>query len=242
VRYAVFSDVHGNLQALRRVLERMEELGAERRLCLGDTVGYGGNPRECVEEVRRAADRSVAGNHDQAALGLTDLGGFHVQAQTAALWSGRVLDPDHRLYLAGLPLLLDEAGITCVHSSPWEPSEWHYILGRPDADTAFEFLDGAVCLVGHSHVPMAAVRRGSGPSDVAPLTELHLEDGARYILNPGSVGQPRDGDPRASFLLLDTESARVRIERVPYEVRDAQRAILEAGLPPGLAERLTHGR
>jgi len=241
VRYAVFSDVHGNLQALQSVARRIRDLNVDRCICLGDIVGYGGNPNECVAEVRDLADGGVAGNHDHAVLGTTDITYFNYNARNAVLWGREVLTEENRRYLEEIPLVLREGSILFVHSSPRNPEEWHYVLSSDAADEAFEHFEEDVCLIGHSHRPLLAAKQDGRPCSVEVPGRTRLEKGFRYILNEGSVGQPRDEDPRACFLLLDTDQRTAAIERVEYDIGAAQRAILDAGLPAALAERLEHG-
>lgn len=243
MRYAIFSDVHGNLQALESVAKRMDQLKVDRRICLGDVVGYGGNPNECVERVAQIADLTIAGNHDHAVLGTTDVGYFNSNAQAAVFWTREILRERSREFLGDLPLVAGEGYLFFVHGSPREPERWHYVLSTPEADLNFEYFDTDLCLIGHSHRPFLATKRGEDQCTVRALNEdrILIEEGSRYIVNEGSVGQPRDGDPRACFLILDAEERSAKIERVPYDIAGAQRAILEAGLPPALADRLRYG-
>jgi len=242
LRYAVFSDIHGNVQALRAVLERMDEREVDCRLCLGDIVGYGGNPNECVDAVRRSGARCIAGNHDHAVLGIAGIGQFNSRARAAAIWTADVLTEENRRFLSDLPLVLSAHDVLCVHASPREPEQWHYILTAHQAEEAFESFDETICLIGHSHRPLV-VARDRGETCSLPFREdIRIRAGNRYVINGGSVGQPRDGNPDAAFLWLDTDRGWARIERVPYDIGGAQRAILEAGLPAPLAERLEHGR
>ncbi len=242
MRYAVFSDIHGNLQALESVLERIDRLSVDRRLCLGDIVGYGANPNECVETVRRTGALSVAGNHDHAALGMTGIAHFNSHAQVAVNWTRDVLEEDNRQFLSALPLVRDEGDITCVHASPRDPDQWHYILTPHQAEHALESFDGDICLIGHSHRPLVVVGREGEECRLSMRDEFQLDPAARYVINGGSVGQPRDGNPDAGFLYLDTERRLARIERVSYDIDGAQKAIREAGLPAPLADRLKNGR
>jgi diadenosine tetraphosphatase ApaH/serine/threonine PP2A family protein phosphatase len=214
-------------------------------LCLGDLVGYGADPAACVEQVAERAAVIVAGNHEHGALGLLDLAWFNPIARAAALWTRAALDDDHHRYLAALPLRAETGGATLVHASPRGPEEWDYLLGPADGFEVFADFDTRLCFVGHSHRPAVWSLGSSGPDFTADLTgvdgRVRLEDGRRYIVNVGSVGQPRDRDRRAAYALWDEEERTVTIQRVAYDVREAARKILAAGLPRHLAERLAHG-
>jgi diadenosine tetraphosphatase ApaH/serine/threonine PP2A family protein phosphatase len=239
MRTAILSDIHGNLEALEAVLESCRTSGVEDYVCLGDLVGYGASPNACVERVRALADRVVAGNHDHAAVGLTDLGFFNPIARAAAAWTARQLTPENASYLRGRPMTLKTEEAVYVHATPGGPGEWNYVFDAGDAETCLAQTDRQLCFVGHSHVAFVCVARGSSRATV-PASPV--EPGARYVVNVGSVGQPRDLDPRAAFALWDRSSREIRIVRVEYDIAGARARILEAGLPYLLAERLTFGR
>jgi diadenosine tetraphosphatase ApaH/serine/threonine PP2A family protein phosphatase len=219
--------------------------GALGIVCLGDVVGYGADPMACVETVGERALTTVAGNHEHGALGVMDLGWFNPIARAAALWTRDALGPDHHRYLGALPLraTMDEA--TLVHASPRSPEEWDYLVSAEDGFEVFGDFDTRLCLVGHSHRPGAWSLGSRGPDHEPDLAgkrgRVRLEDGRRYIINVGSVGQPRDHDPRAAYALWDRDERTVTIRRVGYDVRAAARKIIAAGLPRPLAERLAHG-
>jgi len=242
VRYAIFSDVHGNLQALQSVLGRIDELRVDRRICLGDIVGYGGDPAACIDTIRRAGALCLAGNHDCAVLGTTDLDTFNSQAQAAALWTRTVIGEEGRAFLSELPRVVSEDDNLFVHASPHEPDRWHYVFTQEQADQAFGSFEETVCLIGHTHRPLAAARGAAGTCRLSVPGEIRIDPGTRYVINAGSVGQPRDGNPDACFLLMDRGKGTARIERVPYDIEGAQRAIRNAGLPAYLSERLRCGR
>lgn len=239
MRYAVLSDIHGNLAALRAVLARLGSVDAV--WCLGDTVGYGPNPNECVDLVRRQAAICLAGNHDWAAAAKTDLDSFNPDAAKAIAWTRRQLTAENLAYLAGLPSLLRQDQMTLVHGSPRDPI-WEYVLSVQAARENFPRFDTPCCLVGHTHRP-AVFREAEGA-----VKQVALMNGAplpiatgRFIINPGSVGQPRDGDPRSSYLLLDTAAETVRFMRVPYDIEETQTQMLLARLPARLTTRLEFG-
>ncbi|KPJ53534.1 hypothetical protein AMJ39_04440 [candidate division TA06 bacterium DG_24] len=240
MRYAFISDIHGNLEALDTVLQEIEGASVETIVCLGDLVGYGADPNECVDRVRSLTEHIVVGNHDHAAVGLTDVDYFNPWARAAVIWSGEVLRPENREFLKALPLTLDLDDHLCVHSSPSSPAAWRYVLSAADARYEFASFTERVCLIGHSHVPLLAVDAG-GECSVQRDSVFTLRRDYRYIINAGSVGQPRDYDPRACYVIYDGETDRVEFRRVAYDIRRAQEKIIRAGLPPFLAERLAFG-
>jgi diadenosine tetraphosphatase ApaH/serine/threonine PP2A family protein phosphatase len=240
LRYAILSDIHGNLEALRAVLTD-GAAEADGVLCLGDVVGYGADPLACVETVAERAQAVVTGNHEQAVAGLLDLEWFNRYARTAAEWTREQLDEDHRRYLTALPLVTLVEDATLVHASPFHPDEWDYLVTAEDGYEAFPAFATRLCFVGHSHRPAAWSLGSSGPDHDPRPTTVALEAGRRYIINVGSVGQPRDRDPRAAYALWDVERGRVTIRRVAYDVAAARRKIMAAGLPRFLADRLASG-
>jgi diadenosine tetraphosphatase ApaH/serine/threonine PP2A family protein phosphatase len=239
---AVLSDIHGNVEALDTVLADLRREGAEEVLCLGDLVGYGASPNECIDRLRPIVAAAVAGNHDVAVRGDMRLGGFSSQAAQAARWTGGVLSPENQAFLDGLPLSTRHAGALLVHSSPSEPRAWHYVLSTEDAREEFESFLDPLCLIGHSHYP-GTFRLVAGERvptyDREP--EVRMTPDARYLVNVPSVGQPRDGDARAGYLLWDDTEGRLRHVRLEYDVQGARRRILDAGLPPFLGDRLQWG-
>ena len=240
MRYAILSDIHGNLEALRAVLADCEG-AVDSVLCLGDTVGYGPDPLPCVELVAQKAEAIVSGNHEHAVAGRLDLGWFNRYARAAAEWTRERLDDDHRAYLGALPLLREVAGATLVHASPAQPEEWDYLVTAEDGFGAFGHFATRWCFVGHSHVPGAWSLGSSGPEHLPGVTRLETERGRRYLVNVGSVGQPRDRDPRAAYAVWDAEGGSLEIRRVIYDHAATRRKILDAGLPRLLADRLAAG-
>jgi len=245
IRYAILSDVHGNLEALTAVLADATAEGARAILCLGDLVGYGADPVACVEQVAERAVAVVAGNHEHGALGLLDLGWFNPAARAAALWTRDRLDADHGRYLEQLALRTTLEEATLVHASPRRPEEWDYLISAQDGFEAFGDFDTRLCFVGHSHRPGWWSLGSSGREHVGhgspARTRLRLLDGRRYIVNVGSVGQPRDRDPRAAYAIWDRDERTVTIRRVDYDYRTAAQKIVAAGLPRFLADRLADG-
>ena len=249
MRYGLLSDIHGNLEALDAVLEAMAGERIGHYLCLGDIVGYGASPNACLDRVIGLTTDVIAGNHDHAAIGKLDISTFNPYAAEAARWTRRQLTPDGRRYLGGLPYVRRNEDLFIVHASPDRPEEWIYLTSPWQADEAFEAMPAgvALCALGHTHAPaifeqrIAEDRSRQLPPSALELA-LELASESRYIVNVGSVGQPRDGDPRAAYCVYDTEMKQIEIKRVPYDLESAQRKIRKAGLPDLLAERLEFGR
>ncbi len=245
MRVALLSDVHANLPALEAVLRHAEAQQAlDQVWSLGDLVGYGPHPNECLALLRRYPFVSVAGNHDLAATGDLDTTEFNPDAAAAVAWTARRLTEDERVFLHGLPLVRFEDEFTLVHGSLRHPV-WEYILRPETAQAHLARQQTRYSLVGHTHVPMLAVE----PAPHQPPVLHWPEDGEtvalaeqRLIINPGGVGQPRDGDPRAAYAVLDLAARTVTFHRVPYEIARTQQAMQEAGLPPWLILRLAYGR
>lgn len=238
----VISDVHSNLVALEAVLA--DATGYEAIWNLGDTIGYGPKPRECIDMmVDHFADPVLVGNHDLACIGEVDISEFNPVAQVASRWTSLQLGMDHRAYLADLPAITVAEHYTLTHGSPRSPV-WEYVTSAAVAAENFEAFDTDVCFIGHTHIAMYAIQIDPG----GPV-ELHaLRDGetldlikARFIINPGSVGQPRDRDPRAAYSILDTAMGTITAHRVEYDIAATQRQMALSSLPEVLIARLAHG-
>ena len=240
MRYAILSDIHGNLEALRAVFHDCAGR-TDAVLCLGDTVGYGADPLACVELVAERARATVGGNHEYAVAGRLGMTWFNRYARVAAEWTQQQLDEDHRAYLGALPLITELGDATLVHASPAQPDEWDYLVTAEDGFAAFASFATRWCFVGHSHVPGAWSLGSAGPEHHPGAVRLQSERGRRYIVNVGSVGQPRDRDPRAAYAIWDVEAGWLEIRRIAYDVSTARHKIVEAGLPRFLADRLTAG-
>jgi predicted phosphodiesterase len=243
MRVAVISDIHGNLHALDAVIAALEDEPPDAVWCLGDLVGYGPRPNVCCSKVAARADICLAGNHEGGVLGDLPLDEFSHEAAASARWTQEVLDEDAREYLARLSpeAVVPEADVELYHASPRDPV-WEYVLDAGAMRAALEGTNASIVLVGHSHVPLVAVLEEDDlRADHAPDgTEVDLSSG-KLLMNPGSVGQPRDGDPRAAFLVLDLEAKTAVFRRVDYPIEQTQEEIRERGLPEPLAERLAHG-
>jgi diadenosine tetraphosphatase ApaH/serine/threonine PP2A family protein phosphatase len=238
---AIISDVHANLEALTTVLDDLRRQGAERVWCLGDVVGYGADPEAVCELVSATADPTLAGNHDWAAVGKMRVGYFNSAAAVAIDWTAAQLSEKSREWLVSLPLLRIEGEARLVHATPSDPAGWQYVLSSTDAEAELETYQETLCFIGHSHFPAVFESDGSRLRYLQD-ERVPLVAGRRYLVNVGSVGQPRDGDPRAAYLLYDTEGRELVRRRLEYDVETAARKILEAGLPDFLAQRLARGR
>lgn len=241
MRYAVLSDVHANLEALDAVLKSVEQTGAEDVLFLGDAVGYGPNPNECIDLLVSTCKVLLAGNHDWGAIGLTDSTYFNAYARDALEWTKGVITGENKNMLRSFPVkkALRDEDILLVHSTPKEPEEWHYLLTLWDAEINFQYLDNRFCFLGHSHQPFIIEKLPSGEL-ITYKDSTRIKERSKYIINAGSVGQPRDGDPRACFVIIDDEN--VEIIRVPYDIVSVQNKMKKEHLPDRLIERLSIGR
>jgi predicted phosphodiesterase len=243
MRIALLSDVHGNLPAFEAVLGDVEEQSVEEVWCLGDLVGYGAQPDDCVQLARDRCDLSLAGNHDLVVTGDIPISDFSSSAAAAARWTQETIGEETMAYLKGLQPADPEREPALYHASPRDPV-WEYVLSTWQADECIDLMDARVGAVGHSHVALWFRRDDGGKMSGATAeagAELDLSAG-RWLVNPGGVGQPRDGDPRAAWLLLDTSTWTANWRRVEYPIEEAARAIEEAGLPRMLAERLYSGQ
>jgi predicted phosphodiesterase len=232
MRTAVISDIHSNLEALSRVLDRIDQLGVDRIVCLGDIVGYGPRPNECIDLVRKRCASVIKGNHDAGAVGELPLEHFNVNGRSAIRWTRDQLSPQNADFLRGLTLLRVLDDMTLTHATPTDPESWDYVVSRPAIRKCFNHFTTSICFIGHTHTPLIAGEDGKINA---------FKAGMRYLINPGSVGQPRDGNPRASFGLLDDESWKFEIVRVTYNTDATASAIRNAGLPDALGKRLLHG-
>jgi diadenosine tetraphosphatase ApaH/serine/threonine PP2A family protein phosphatase len=247
MRYLVLTDIHANLEALDACVTDARARTFDRTLVLGDLVGYGGDPNAVVERVQALEPIAIVrGNHDKVACGLEQADGFNAVAKSAARWTLDVLTPAHRDWLCALPAgptIVDEV-IEICHGSPFD--EDAYIFDELDAVRALKVSRRPLCLFGHTHYPvtfeLSAESFDSVGAANASESHVQLKPGSKYLLNPGSVGQPRDGDPRAAYAIVDTTLHRVELFRLAYAIEEAQAKVLRAGLPEVLAQRLAVGR
>ena len=247
MRYLVLTDIHANLEALDACLTDAQPRGFDQTLVLGDLVGYGGDPNAVVERIQALNPIAIVrGNHDKVACGLEQAEGFNAVAKSAAHWTLDVLKPAYREWLAALPegpIDVDEVVEIC-HGSPFD--EDAYIFDELDAVRALKVSNRPLCLFGHTHYPvtfeLSADSFDSVGSASAPQMQVQMKPNCKYLINPGSVGQPRDGDPRAAYAIVDTKLMRVELYRTRYAVEDAQTKVVKAGLPDVLAQRLAVGR
>jgi diadenosine tetraphosphatase ApaH/serine/threonine PP2A family protein phosphatase len=243
MRIGVVSDVHANLEALDAVLAHLERQAPDLIVCLGDFVGYGPNPNECVERLRPLLRASVVGNHDQAAIGARPIDDFNLFAQAAIVWTQRALTGPVREFLTGLPDRGEVEGLLLVHGSPRDPVD-EYILDTRTARRSLLDQGFRIALVGHTHQPVIfeESRRRVSAKGFLPEVPVTLDPARRYIINVGSVGQPRDGDPRAACGLVDLTAQTATLYRVAYPIGETQRKMEAENLPVPLIERLAVGR
>jgi predicted phosphodiesterase len=240
MRLAVLSDIHANLAALDAVCDDIP--GVDELWTLGDTVGYGPQPNEVIRRLQELGARAVTGNHDGAAIGTVDVSWFNPDAAAAITWTKTVLDDNGRAYLSALPEVRREGELTAVHGSPREPI-WEYITDAAIAAANMPAFDTRHCLYGHTHLPVIYQEDGAHIAVVPATTSSPIAlDARRALINPGSVGQPRDGNPDASYLLLDTDTGRAEFRRVRYDIAQTQRLMRQESLPRWLVDRLAIGR
>ena len=225
MRIAVVSDIHSNVVALENVLKRIEQEKVDKIYCLGDIVGYGPDPNDCIKLIRSVTDKIVMGNHDSAVINQTDILLFNAYAREATEWTRRVISDENYEFLMTLPLKISEDDLLFVHSTPLIPEDWNYILTQYGAEKQFNYFSEQVCFIGHSHRP-----------------EVFKAIDGRFILNVGSVGQPRDGNPESCFLIYDTEDQSQVFVREKYDVKKVYKRVIQAGLNEFLGERLLVGR
>jgi len=242
MRYLIFSDLHSNLESLKSFSQIIKTIDHDKKVFLGDLVGYGADPNACVDWVREKADIILGGNHDYAVLGKTELTYFNPYAYQACLWTRQELTGENKDFLGGLPCEIVEAGIHWVHSSPYEPERWHYVVSRADGKINFDHFSAQVCFLGHSHRPVIIEQAQDGTiSDCVSPTTWELKPDCRTIINVGSLGQPRDGNPKPSFVIYDSNAGTIEFHRYEYDFATTQRKILDNGLPSFLADRLSVG-
>jgi diadenosine tetraphosphatase ApaH/serine/threonine PP2A family protein phosphatase len=240
MRFAIFGDIHANLEALQAVLADAKANECTHYVCMGDIVGYNANPRECLEIVRDMNCPTVKGNHDEDSSNEKDLEGLNPLATYALLWTRNQLAEDQKKWLRELKFVRQVRDFTIVHATLDSPGSWAYVMNKFDAMASFSYQFSPVCFHGHTHVPKAYVKDESVRAVVEPT--LEIKPGCKYFINVGSVGQPRDGDWRASYAIYDIEHKLIVTRRLEYDIATAQQKILDAGLPEMLANRLAFGK
>ncbi len=241
MKYAIFGDIHANLEAFQAVLAHAEQQGCTDHVCVGDIVGYGANPRECLDIVRQMGWPVVKGNHDEEAVQDTSLDGLNPLAKQAMEWTRAQLDPDDRAFLKGLKLVRQVRDFTIVHATLDTPGSWTYVTNKFDAMASFSYQFTQLCFYGHTHTPRIYVK-GNTVESLEDTMSVKLEMGRKYFINVGSTGQPRDGDWHASYATYDVPSQTIVIHRIDYDIETAQDKIIDAGLPEMLAHRLSLGK
>lgn len=245
MKVAILSDIHANLEALQAVLAHLDSESCEGIFCLGDVVGYGPDPNECCALLRERGIQTLKGNHDEAAAAEESLAGLlmNPSAMEGILWTRKVLSPENRQWLSALPLVLDMPVLnaTLCHANLHNPGGWGYILTHYEAHLTFQKLARRICFYGHSHQPVVITINATGEASASTPVSLQVPEGASYLVNCGSVGQPRDGDPRSCYVLFDTIKETVLFQRVPYPHEITRQKIIDLNLPPESAFRLAAG-
>jgi predicted phosphodiesterase len=241
MRYAVISDIHSNFEALRAVIDALAKENIDKYLCLGDVVGYGADPIACMNLLKTLKPEIlIAGNHDWGVLGQTDIEYFNDAAKAAIEWTKGLIKKDEAEYLRSFKLIYEGVKFVLVHGSINSPDEFNYILNDYDAYRTVKLMKVPLCFVGHSHV--AGIFYSDERVRYLTAMDVKISPEKKYIVNVGSVGQPRDGDPRASYAIYDETEGSIEIKRVEYDIKTCQKKIIAAGLPNILAIRLSQGR
>lgn len=240
MKYAIIADIHANLEAFETVLDDCKAQQVTHYACLGDVVGYNANPKECLDMVRAMAMPCVKGNHDEYCSGETDLEGFNPHAAEAINWTRSQLTEDDRKWLRELRYIRLVANFTIVHATLDGPQRWGYVFDKLAAAASFTYQNTSVCFFGHTHVPVAFVRDAQVRGGT--YSKFKVEPGKKYFVNVGSVGQSRDGVPKATYVVYDLNEGSIELRRLDYDMATTQQKILDAGLPPRLAERLALGK
>ncbi len=240
MKFAIFGDIHANLEALQAVLADAEAHKVTHYVCLGDIVGYNANPKECLDIVRGLDCPVVKGNHDEMASLEDDLTGFNPLAEEAINWTRQQLSNEDKQWLRDLKMTRQVRDFTIVHATLDTPHKWGYVFNQLDAGLSFNYQHTQLCFYGHTHAPRVYIRDSSVKT--AHLEKLQIEPGKKYFINVGSVGQPRDGDWHASYCLYHPDKQCVELRRIEYDIWTAQDKIVDAGLPQRLADRLALGK
>ena len=241
MKYAILSDIHSNLEALQVVLDHAQKQKCTHYVCVGDIVGYGPNPKECLQIIRDLNCPVVMGNHDEYCATTLDLTGFNPMAADAIKWTRDQLNEDEKDWLSDLKYVRNVESFTIVHATLDLPEKWAYVFDKLAAAASFNYQHTSVCFNGHTHVPIAFVR---GPAGIQGglYSKIKIEIGRKYFINVGSIGQPRDRNPKAAYVIFDMLNNLIELQRLDYDIATTQRKIRAAHLPESLAQRLEQGR
>ena len=239
MKYAIIADIHGNLEALQAVLKDAKEQAVTHYACLGDVVGYGANPKECLDIVREMKIPTIKGNHDEYCSSGKDPEGFNEYAREAILWTRAQMTEDDLKWLKDLKYIRIMANFTLVHSTLDGPNHWGYIFDKLEAAASFPYQQTPLCFFGHTHVPLAFIRDTAVRGGT--YSKFKIDAGRKYLINVGSVGQSRDGVAKATYLTYDINSGQIELRRLDYDMDIAMDKIRKAGLPERLATRLAEG-
>ena len=242
MKLALISDIHGNLEALTSVLRDISRYQVDKIHCLGDVIGYGSDPTSCLELVNEYCDVKVMGNHEYVILGLETTDGYTHVAKIAAEWTKDQLKDRELSMIADFQMEVQSDDLYFVHSSPFEPKQWHYVLSPEEAAVAFEYLAARIGFNGHSHIPLIFTENPNQLPRERVGHDFMPDSDNRYLINIGSVGQPRDNDPRSCYVIYDTALGEIEYRRVEYDIKTAQRKMAQAQLPDMLIDRLALGR
>jgi len=242
MKAAIIGDIHSNLEALQAVIKDIKKRRIKSIFCLGDLVGYGADPNECIDLSFKESDIIIAGNHDWAAVGKTDVSYFNPIAAEAIRWTHKQLSTNNTERLKNLALTHNTNDLFLVHATPNKPQKWEYLFSLEEFVAEFGYFNKQICFIGHSHIPSAVFQDENGYSDFINENPFPIIKRRKYIVNIGSVGQPRDLDPRACYAIYDGNKNSIEIVRIEYNIPLAEQKIINAGLPEALAERLSAGR
>ena len=240
MKYGIISDIHANLEAFEVAIDALSHEKIDALLCAGDIVGYGADPHLCIEKTKALHRIVVCGNHDEACIDITDIEYFNNSAKKAILWTKENLNEEDKSFLKNLGLVYKNRDLTLVHGTLYEPEMFHYMIDANAAHATFSLMQNRVCFVGHSHTPGIYLYKNNRMSYFYK-EKVKIAKDEKMIVNVGSIGQPRDGDPRLCYCIYDTEKGLIELKRLEYDVKSAQKKMLDAGLPHFLADRLAKG-
>lgn len=235
--FGIFGDIHSNFDALSAVVKDMKKMGVDQYCCIGDIVGYAAEPAKCIKMLKNLGCQISAGNHDYGVADKINVDDFNADAYDAIMWTKDALSDADKQFLADLPLVVNNDLFTLVHGTLHNPITFRYMINLDEAESTFKILDNKICFIGHTHIPVTFFQK-NGDATYSFDNEIDLDEWEKVIINTGSIGQPRDRDPRASYVLLDTEENRIIFRRVEYDVGNAQKKIYQSGLPRRNGDRL----